>query len=481
MAIYPGGKNTSDSFVLGAETNIFDAGTDDLTEAEALRDAYATANASWLASYDNNSSLNIQLMYFDGDNYIVQYQVRVNDTWYNNGSATGVRGASGAGTDFSGITENHIPAIGSSSVPYDSGLFVDTVTNDVTTGGSIQTGPGSLRIGSNFTMSSGVQAVALTLGNGTTALGLNCEYDETGSTTPFYFKLGSQSTLHINTTSDTKIEAPFSIEYDTVGNNITTDFIIMPYEAGELEVTFYDGSDCDCDIIFDEIRTITEAEVGTEVTFGVGNPYLLSDSTSIFVTMTGIDLYGGVAGENDYLYGETTPFFKSHAQPYTKTSIVENNPSYIRTIKTGDKSLSSYTSGTVVKCDIIQSTNDTITYDTDEGSYYISTEGEYVFSSKLHIDVVDGYYTNYVELWFEESDDGDDWGTIAYSGEYREISSAGEGAFETSFNITVSEAKYFRIKARDAGSGSPALKTYTLNNNVVAPSATISVSRVSNT
>ena len=480
MAIYVGGKtSSSETFPLGEETNVFDAGTGSLSDAEDLRDTYATENEDWLASYDADSSLNIMLMYYDDGDYIVLYQVRLNSAWYNNGSAIGVRGADGSGTDFSGITANHIPAIDEYSTPYDSGLYVDDITGDVTTTGSIQAGVGSLRLGENFTISSGVQAVAFALANDKNALGINCEYDDTGSTEPYYFKLGSVSVLKINTTSDTVISSPYTTTYTTVGDNITTDFIIMPYESGTLKVTFYEGTDDTGKIIFQETRAISEDEVGEEVTFGIGNPYILDDNTDIYVVMSGIQLYGGVAGENDYFYGTTSPFFKSHTQAFTKTEIVEDNPSYIHLVLSEDLEISDSNSGSVVVCDTVVATNDTITYEEDGGTVLIEKEGVYVVATKLHVNVRSGG-GNEIEAWLEESTDGTNWSAIDYSGEYREISSSGEGAFSTSLNLTIEEDTYLRAKIRDAGNGSPELQTYTLNNGVIAPSAFISVSRVSN-
>ena len=66
---------------LGPETNKF-SGTDKAA-AETARDTYATNNPTWLARYDANSAINIELSW--GALYI--YQRRVNNAWVDNGEA----------------------------------------------------------------------------------------------------------------------------------------------------------------------------------------------------------------------------------------------------------------------------------------------------------------------------------------------------------------------------------------------------------
>jgi hypothetical protein len=82
-------------FTLGPAQNIFTGA--DRTAAESARDTYQAANASWLAQYNADNSLNIRLEYTDNGNAVVQYQVRnSSDTaWADNSSSTGVKGDPG--------------------------------------------------------------------------------------------------------------------------------------------------------------------------------------------------------------------------------------------------------------------------------------------------------------------------------------------------------------------------------------------------
>ena len=65
--------------MLGPEQNVFTGA--DLAAAEVARDDYATANPAWLAQYDADEDINIQLRY----GVVFQYQRRVSNAWVNNG------------------------------------------------------------------------------------------------------------------------------------------------------------------------------------------------------------------------------------------------------------------------------------------------------------------------------------------------------------------------------------------------------------
>lgn len=127
MAGFPpiggGGGGAQDLFTLGPPVNTFNGA--DRTAAETARDAYDTANPSWLPQYDADSEIGIYLTFTSSGEPTVVSQIRVNSAWRDVQTVVGVRGSPGAGTDFGVITQNHIPAIGSGGVPFDSGLSVN--------------------------------------------------------------------------------------------------------------------------------------------------------------------------------------------------------------------------------------------------------------------------------------------------------------------------------------------------------------------
>lgn len=323
MSIRPIGGGGG-GFTLGQAQNVFTGASK--AAAEQARDDYAIANTAWLQSYNDDINLNIRLEYDSAQNEpTVEYQVRngAGTTWLTNSSSVGVKGDDGSGTDFGDIPENHIPAIGANSTPIDSGLVLNG--RDLKTTGSIQTGPSSILLGPNFRLSNGVYAVAFKLGDGSDAIGVNSPYDATGSKDPFYYKFGARESLEVNIGNGITINSatiPYTLQYQTFGDNLTYDFKFIPKSAGELHVRYWLGASSSGDLIFDEIREVTQAEVdaGLPIDFGVGNKYILPQSTSLFVEFSGVDLDGSsvVGGPFD---GQLLPFFISSVHPYEKVSL----------------------------------------------------------------------------------------------------------------------------------------------------------------
>lgn len=324
MGFSTGGTGGGGGFTLGPAQNVFTGANK--VSAEQARDDYATANVAWLQQYNDDVNLNIRLEY-DNDALepVAEYQVRnaAGTAWLTNSSSVGVKGNDGSGTDFSNIPEGHIPAIGANSTPVDSGLIIEG--RGLKTAGSIQTGPSSILLGPNFRLSNGVYAVAFKLGDGSDAIGVNSPYDEFGSKDPFYYKFGGRVDLNVNTLSNLTINAattPYTLQYQTFGDNLTYDFKFVPKSAGELHVRYWLGASQSGDLIFDEIREVTQDEVdaGLPVSFGVGNKYILPQSTNLFVEFSGVDLAGGVVVGGPF-DGQTLPYFVSQVHAYQKVSL----------------------------------------------------------------------------------------------------------------------------------------------------------------
>ncbi len=343
-----GGIGSGAGFSLGPVDNIFgnvsgNAQTNpqlvtpaaDLASSEGVRDAYFLANPTNLATYDagGNENLGIILYYTDSGQNITQPQTRIGGEWRNNAAIVAIQGLPGSGTDFSNVSDNHIPAIGPgpNKVPFDSGLFVDA-NNDLVTPRSLQTGPGSVRIGPGFRLSNGVLSTAIRLSTGQLAIGLNVEYDETGSTKPFYYSLAPRTTLDVNLLSDVVITAPYNLNYTTFGNNLTEDFVFFPNEAGTIRLRYWlltDSNAANFDetldtvtngmLFFEETREVTPAEAGNPTSFAIGNPYLLPIGTRVFVRSEGVDLRGtAIIDPASPFNGQNLLYFRSTIYPYTE-------------------------------------------------------------------------------------------------------------------------------------------------------------------
>lgn len=131
---------------LGPANNIFGATSGDtnlnsitiaanLTASEATRDAYETANPSWIDDYTDTENL-IILYYLDAGDGYAQYQRRVGSNWRNQGfPVVAVKGDPGTATDFSSITtKGDVVAIGGgpSFSPVSTGIISDEDSKAVT-------------------------------------------------------------------------------------------------------------------------------------------------------------------------------------------------------------------------------------------------------------------------------------------------------------------------------------------------------------
>ncbi len=185
-------------------------------------------------------------------------------------------------------------------------------------------GTGSLLLGSSLSLSNAQQTIAVGLPGNRRAMAVVHEYNDNGSLALQTFSFAAEQTLVINPIATQAIPAPFTLNFSTFGDNLTVNFDFIPAEAGELRVRFYDGTDNTAPVIFDETRTVTQAEVDAAqfVEFGVGNPYILPQNTGIFVEFSGIQLMGGtVTDPNSPLVGQTIIAFRSSVLPYTMEQI----------------------------------------------------------------------------------------------------------------------------------------------------------------
>ena len=210
---------------------------------------------------------------------------------------------------------------GGSSIGADASSFLSKIKWDderrkATLDGSFEVLPSTFYMGS-FALSNGVQAVMYTLADGTNAIGLVNRFNPlTGSiSNPKFFALGEQSTLGVETFSADVIPDGFTLQYTTAGDNLTYDFDFIPSTAGTFKAQYWIGTDDTGDKIFDEQAIVTQEQVdlGLPVSFNVGNPYILSGGTVLFVRFTGIDFKGNsVTG---------LPYFVSKILPYKEVTI----------------------------------------------------------------------------------------------------------------------------------------------------------------
>lgn len=175
---------------------------------------------------------------------------------------------------------------------------------------SLRTKPSSLHLGNGFRISNGVKGISFKLSDGTDAIGLVNRYVSDGSVSnPRFYALESRRPLVVNDDGSEVLPETLEINYNTVGDNLTYDFDLLPSSSGTLRAEYWLG-----DVkIFDEVRTVTDAEVlrGLPIRFGVGNHYLLTSGSALTVRFSGVHLRG--------LNG--IPYFVSYIHPYKEIQI----------------------------------------------------------------------------------------------------------------------------------------------------------------
>ena len=117
---------------LGPETNTFgDSSTADRAAAEALRDAYAGANAAWLALYNANRAFLVLIQWNGGES--LQRRNVAGDDWEDVTNAIrGPRGPAGSAASADGRLRIDSGAPGA-ALGVDGGAYIDRDTGDLYT------------------------------------------------------------------------------------------------------------------------------------------------------------------------------------------------------------------------------------------------------------------------------------------------------------------------------------------------------------
>ena len=241
-------------FDVGIPDNIFGATSGDIranpltvlpaadrSTAEGVRDAYATANPTWLAAYDANASVGIYLYYAEGANNLLVGQKRIGGAWVDSISLRAVQGLPGSGTDFSNISDYHLPMIGPApdKLPMDSGLLVDMTTERFVADKGLEVPPGTIFIGSETGMSAAIRAISLNSGiTGNKALVLAQLYDETtGFSRAFVYSGGPATVIPINDPAGTDTSDTAVFDMTTTADELITQIAVQTNQISQ-SITF---------------------------------------------------------------------------------------------------------------------------------------------------------------------------------------------------------------------------------------------------
>lgn len=231
--------------------------------------------------------------------------------FYIGRNGTGGGSGSDSSIELSKIPVNHLPMVGSDKKLTDSGVFLDDRNLHL---------EGKLVLGNSMTVENGVGTISYSLPDGTSALGISSVYDENGTVDPYYFKLTARREVSVSADRGTIIAPPISFSYAEQEDTLYYDFKFIPATAGQMRVKAYLGIVADpAKLIFDEIRTVTQAEVdaSASVSFGKGNKFTIASGQRVLVEIDGISLEGAIASTGDNA-GKTIPHFINVVHSYRK-------------------------------------------------------------------------------------------------------------------------------------------------------------------
>lgn len=287
--------------------------------AEFTRNTYMTANPTWVDDYDatGNEGKGIILYYQEGSDIRTIGQTRVGGTWVDQVSYQGLQGVPGSGTDFSSISDNHIPAIGTApdKLPYDSGLSVDMANNRFTTDKSLKIASNSVEFDEANIVSGGVRRLnVLDVDDNLSILGA-FDYSEAGGSTRMSDpNLGIAGTSLVASTRDTTLADPASVVFGAAtGQGLTLQYGLLPATTGTLVIQVWRGSDDTGRRIVNVPVTITQQDVDnaalpTPISKMVTiNPVTTFAGDAFYVEFSGVQLLGGVQTE---LGNQTAPWIQ---------------------------------------------------------------------------------------------------------------------------------------------------------------------------
>lgn len=224
----------------------------------------------------------------------------------------------------SGLQDNEIPMRASDGTLAGSGMSRDPTTGDFVTERSIMVGSGSLIVGTN-NINNSVSYIGGRVADGTRVSFPQVPHTTQGGARTQRPKFGAETFLPICTAQDQVISlaTPINLEYVTVGQNSTEDFEVIPNEAGDFRAVFrldsFTGR-----VIFDETRAFSSGEIGSTQRFGLGNAHAVPAGTSLFITLSGIDLRGGAAVSGDAVpAGTIFPYSRSVIHAYDLVNMAD--------------------------------------------------------------------------------------------------------------------------------------------------------------
>lgn len=242
---------------------------------------------------------------------------------------------------------------------YDGELWVES---------SINVGPGTLFLGNDgASLSSAGKTVNFMSAYGDKAISIGTFFELNGSIKPFEFQFEKEQIFTNADVFDTQLSPgpTQDFSFTAAGTTYTESLNVRPATTGKLRVRGYAGTDNTFPIVEDAIITIEVGDIGNVVPVPITG-LLVVPNTDLFLTFTGVDLFGGVQTSGNFS-GQTKAFLESVLHVLSTTHFVnqEETDQYIL-LNRDDISPIAKTGGLVVN------TFPTSTVDTYTGATFVA-------------------------------------------------------------------------------------------------------------
>lgn len=302
----------------------------------AARDLYFGANPDELLRLDQNQFLIIKLN--DNGSGQVAYQQRASGTWVDVTTIiqgeTGPAGATGNSYFFESVADrdtffetspnegllmNGLPVIvnigneitstfiwGGASAPtsYDPELW--RLAGSEISSGTLLLGQAGAGI------SSGSEILNFTAADGGESYVQTIQYDDTGSSEPFFYDLPAIAEVTLTDVSDQVLTDPQTITAPAVANVYIKNYTVIPATSGEMRVRVWLGTDDTGPSIVDTYVTVAPGDIGVETTYEAPNNTLILTGQDTYTEFSGVQLRGGVQTLPPFT-GQTLIFLKTNS------------------------------------------------------------------------------------------------------------------------------------------------------------------------
>ena len=206
------------------------------------------------------------------------------------------------------------------SVPKSSGgMLVESIassTNILKVDGTVETNPGSVRLGRDgLEVSPGTRVLALTDAYGANYIPMTTQYNSDGVVESVVYDLTDDSTFIVASVFTTQLADPQEMLFQFPVDSLISTFGIRPATAGNIRVQSFAGPLDTGPVILDVTLPVLISDVGTILTLDItkvegGNVVFFYTGDEMLLKLSGVELFGGLQTDGLFI-GQTKPYIES--------------------------------------------------------------------------------------------------------------------------------------------------------------------------